>query len=111
MSDEDIEKDTHNLDYHIAKYTLPRLKKFKEVSKTYNSEHESPEAWDKTLDKMIYSLEFIVKNLDSGADDLFDSYHRKEIGREEYLKICNEESAKIQEGLELFGKYFRSLWW
>lgn len=77
-------KELWNLDATIAKFVLPRLKLFKENLNGYPADL-SFEKWGEILDKMIYSMEKVYKN-------------------------CTDEDVKIQEGLDLFAKYFRSLW-
>ena len=73
------------LDYTLAKYILPRLIKFKE-----NVEgHPSNITWEEylvVLDKMIWSFNYVVKDVKGQEDD------------------------RCQEGLHLFAEYFRSLW-
>lgn len=81
-------RDTWNLDYHIAKYTLPRLKYLRKNLHGYHPDMTMKE-WKKTIDKMIYALD----------KEIEDSY-----------KYSESVEKKIQEGVELFGKYFRHLW-
>ena len=84
--------ETWNLDSTIAQFVYPRLKRFIELEpagypgqcfKTY-------EDWIEALKKMLYSFEHIINE---------DDY-----------EINNDVNKKIQEGLELFGKHFQSLW-
>ena len=91
------DKDTWNLDYTIAEFALPRLRRFKEVTNGYPGEL-SEELWDEILDKMIFSLEYTVKEFRM-EDEYTD------------LEFLKSQGEKVQEGLELFGKYFRDLWW
>ena len=96
-----------DLGSHLAEYILPKLKHFKEVTYTYpgNKEASTPERWNKTLDKMIYSFERIVEDDFLGYWD----YDRKEyIGRS--TKEIKEIEKKYKEGMELFAEYFRALW-
>lgn len=123
-----------NLYYTIAKYTLPRLVEYRKVVNGYPSSFDNFEDWIDTIDKMIYAFDHIVnkekyddeldkslgltwdgyydmEKLPSGNyeivhgknydDELMDRYHNK----------LKEESDKVQEGLELFGKHFMGLWW
>ena len=83
------DSDTWNLDYHIAEYSLPRLRRFKEVNNGYPGDL-TPEKWDEMLDDMIYSMDVIV-NRDSFDDDVDDE--------------------RVHRGLKLFGQRFRHLWW
>lgn len=78
-----------NLENTIAKFILPRLQRFKSVSSTYPG-GMTPEEWDAKLDKMITAFSLIYD----------DNY-----------SIDADREAEIEEGLKLFGKYFRALWW
>lgn len=74
-----------NLDYTIASFSLKRLKKLKENLGGFPMGFESIDDWEKVIDKMIFSFTQIIE------DDL-------------------QNDEKIEEGLLLFGKYFRALW-
>ena len=74
-----------NLDITIAKFILPRLKYFRETTISYPHTTIGLDGWHEILDKMIYSFDEILKD-DSTDQD------------------------KIQEGLELFAKYYVNLW-
>ena len=76
-----------NLDYTIAKFIYPRLKAFKEIVNTHPCDI-SFEEWKYTLDKMILAFELLCK--DNWYDD--------------------NEQIKINEGLNLFAKYYQHLW-
>jgi len=80
----------------MAKFILPRLKLFKELN-CGNPCDFTEESWDEVLDKMIFAMQAI-------ADGSW-SYENEDI--EEARAYWN----RVQEGLELFGKYFRDLWW
>lgn len=93
-----------NLDYTLASYILPRLAYFREIHSGIPSEFcvmdesgkvvkKLTEEYDKCLDKMIEAFELILGEDDSST-----------------VKEYREREAQIQEGLELFGKYFRTLW-
>jgi hypothetical protein len=82
------DSDTWNLDYTLATMILPRLKRFKELNNGY-PHGLTPEKWDEMLDQMIYGMEQIIEN----------DNETKPIDK------------RALEGLELFGKYFRHLWW
>jgi len=90
------DSDTWNLDGEIAKFTIVRLKRFKEVNNGFPGHDTTKEGWDEIIDKMIFALDKISKwdDKDNG-DSTWDK----------------EDQEKINEGLELFGKYFRDLWW
>jgi hypothetical protein len=121
--------DTWSMDYTLAHIVLPMLKILKETKhgapismKGFEdrSNHQWPQLcfdfyeegddeadkagfaeWDEIMDKMIWSFE---QMLDEDADNKFfenDTYDKK--GHEEY-------AARVQEGFELFGKHYQSLW-
>ena len=90
-------EETWNLDHTIACFVLPRLAYFREhmhgtpndfidFDENMQIIGEHSDEWAATIDKMINSFELIASEKDIGHD------------------------KEIQEGLELFGKYFRSLW-
>ena len=84
------DRDTWNLDHTIAEFTLPRLRRFREVTNGYPGKLTFKE-WDEILGKIIYSMEAISEEWEESEDV--------------------DKSKKMQEGLDLFGKYFRHLWW
>lgn len=125
-----------NLDTTIAQFVLPRLKHFKENTNGYPGNDEIPtfEKWNEILDKMIYAFDHIVnedkydeeKQKRHGVDFLeMYGFEKQEDGSalmvetpkynkqamENYRKEQFEDMEKVNEGLQLFGKYFRSLWW
>ncbi len=76
-----------DLQYHIAARFLPPLKKLRDNHFGRPGSLTTQE-WNEILDKIVFAFEKIKE------DRIEDS----------------EENAKIQEGCELFGKYFRCLW-
>lgn len=81
--------ETWNLNTTFANFMLPRLKAFKEVGVPFShpailEEHE----WGEIIDKIIHSLELYI-------DEDYEFESEKE----------------IQEGIDLFAKYFFNLWW
>lgn len=129
-------KETWNLDYRIASYILPRLKLFKKVSITYpgRDEADTPEKWDEALDKMIQAFEYVIEeddwwinnpeyNYTDGMkirseehDDgmvhvVFDEEDLvKEVKKKHFAERVRRQEV-IDEGLQLFAKYFQHLWW
>lgn len=115
-------KETWSLDITLAKYIIPRLKKFKELENGYpgRGEMDTPEKWDKALDKMIQAFEYVIDLDEYWIDDPRYDYTDIMFGKnkEFYEKIKeNKRSedirrlAAINEGLQLFAKYYMSLWW
>ena len=91
--------ETWNLDYIIAKFSLPRVKRFKQLSNGFPGDCTEAE-WNIIIDKIIYSLEASLKDFNGNLyADCFVL--------EDYEKI----NKKMDEGFVLFGKYFRDLWW
>jgi len=88
--------DIWSLYYYLAKIILPQLKGFRQNIHGYPSDLKSLYEWEKIVDKMIWSFEYLINY--EGLDEEFNA---------EKLMI---NSKKEQEGFELFGKYFRSLW-
>jgi hypothetical protein len=98
------EFDTWSLDHTLALIIHPSLIKFKEDS--MNTGHPCLKGvincegctcqteWLEMLDKMIWSF----------GEILNDEIHAYD------LSTYKEYNERVQEGLELFGKYFRSLW-
>ena len=78
-----------SLYYTIALFVLPRLIKYRENLMGYPGSLNNTEEWEEILDKMIYSFDFIVRD------------------EKEALDETKEDSAKIEEGLNLFGKWYR----
>lgn len=122
-------KDTWSLDSTLAPIICAGLKKFKEVISStdwggYPSDFDTEEDWYKVLDKMIWSFENAHFELNipekywEGTEDMsFTGTLNREKTPEqkalwdEYMKTCNAHQERLEEGFELFGKYFQSLWW
>lgn len=115
-------KETWSLDVNLAKYIIPRLKKFKELNNGYPgiSEMDTPEKWDEALDKMIQAFEYVIDLDEYWLDDPRYDYTDIMFGKnkEFYEKIKENKItedirrlAAINEGLQLFAKYYMSLWW
>jgi len=119
----------------FALFILPRLVEFRKVTNSYPHDFETLEGWTKIIDKMIYAFDHIAN------EEKYQDEYEKEIGLTwdgayELKKLPNTEDheivqgkkydeekvnklrewqkvegEKIDEGLMLFGKYFRALWW
>lgn len=119
------DKETWSLDYTIAQFILPRLIRYKKLNNgvpgiffideegndhimdTDNYTEIASKKWNDTLDKMIWSFDEIVteKNEPMFHSDMDEEEKKK------WLSDLQIYSDKIQEGLDLFAKYFRDLWW
>lgn len=82
--------DLWNLDMVLAEVIHPALVKFKENDDLAIPEDLDEYGWNQILDKMIRSFEMIAK------------------GRQVY--ISSKEKVEIQEGLDLFAKFYSCLW-
>lgn len=78
-----------SLDCTIAKFVLPRLKKFKEISPSSPLDF-SKEEWQDILDHMIYAMEYV-------SDD--KKWYSPDI-----------DHQKVDDGLDYFGRYLTLLW-
>ena len=82
--------ETWNLDETIAMFVLPRLKMFRNDTIGYPCELKSIEEWHGILDRMIDSFGLMCEQKTSYEED---------------------EQSRIEEGLDLFRKWFHALWW
>jgi len=83
------DSETWSLDETIAKFAVPRLKRFKELKKCYPGNLSGEQEWDAILDEIILALEACI----------------------DWEIDTSEQWNKVDDGLHLFGKHFRSLWW
>jgi hypothetical protein len=116
--------DIWNLFDVIAKKTLPMLIAFREMDRhgtptcmwdnvedsTEEEDKAAKEKWKEILDKMIYAFTFVVHE-DNEKYREFLGIELKE-GSTWRHKEGSYEAAykKYEEGMNLFAKYFRSLW-
>jgi hypothetical protein len=78
------DSETWNLDYHTAKFLVPRLIRFKELTNAYPP-NLSKNEWDAVLDQMIKSF----KSCES----------------------CFYDAAALKDGYRLLAEYHSYLWW
>lgn len=76
-------------DVTLARYLIPRLQRLKEIAVGYPAEFDSPEEWDKVLDKIIWAC-----NYESNTG---------------IIEATEEGDRRAQEGFNLLGKYFQCL--
>ncbi len=107
-----------NLDYTIAEWIIPRLKKYKKItngyppidrkvySETKELEDITFEDWQNILDEMILAFELSLT-------DPFDEIEKLgfNISDDKFDKFCEERNNKIERGLDLFKYYIQDLWW
>lgn len=129
-------KDIWNLDITIAEFVLPRLRLFKKKNIGYpgRGEMDTPEKWDEALDKMIVAFEYILDDdwwFNNPKYDYTSGIHISSkpcknnkfseliIEKEDWIKEIENNKRKeeqrrynvINDGLQLFAKFFRSLWY
>jgi len=91
------DSETWALDSVICQFVLPRLIRFREI----NAGHPggvSAKEWEDIMDKMIFAFDWSLNCEEDKYDGLPDK--QKEKHWEQY-----------QEGMDLFAKWFRHLWW
>lgn len=110
--------DLMDFDVTLAQWILPRLKQFKEKKWAYPSnifnesqlpyhvaydddslEKDKIAAWNEVLDKMIRAFELII-DFDNGVD----------FSKSDFEEVLNRRNEECEEGLMLFAKWYRSLW-
>lgn len=112
--------DLMDFDVTMAQWILPRLKQFKEKKWAYPNnifdekklpyhiewnddsdglEEAKIKAWNEVLDKMIRAFELVV-DFDFGID----------YTKSDYKEVLNRRNEECEEGLMLFAKWYRHLW-
>lgn len=97
-----------NLDHTIIQFILPRLKAFKEQTHGFPGTFDTMEAWQKTLNEMIWALEWY------DSEDIHDDWKKDEYGN--FLKdekgelVPTEENQRAKDGWKLFCDNFFGLW-
>lgn len=84
------DSETWNLDTHAARFLLPRLRRFKEVTLCH-PHGLTEESWQAVLDDMIYALDVCVRDGDGVVPDA--------------------DWGRVDRGLRALGEYWRDLWW
>ncbi len=99
------DSETWGLDHTLSGIIWPRIARLKELQHGYPcdiacdyGEEEGPKKWDEYLDKMILAFKLIEE------DKCF-------YGEPNWKEKEKEQERKIEEGLDLFRKYYRNLWW
>jgi len=110
-----------SLDYTIAKFIYPRLKRFQNpMGHPYELDYKT---WVKYINEMTEAFRLIIlDNNDLDYSDLKFNFYKGEKNKNRLMievdeekdkirnKIIEERNDQIERGLELFSKYFRSLW-
>ena len=89
--------ETWALDSVICEFILPRLIRFKEVNKGFPCEL-TPEKWDGMIDEMIFAFDWSL----NWEEDKYENLTEKE------QKL---NWKRYDNGMKLFVKHFRNLWW
>ena len=92
------DSETWDLDITIAKFIVPRLKRFRELNNGFPNGF-TMETWGQTIDHMVESFEMIIQEKTN------DNFIEPDIEK------AKQRFNRRQEGLILFGKYFHDLWW
>jgi hypothetical protein len=99
------DSETWSLDNTLAGMIWPRIARLKELNTGYPcdiaydyGDEEGPKKWNEYLDKMILAFKLIEE------DKCF-------FGEPNWREKEEEQERKIDEGLDLFRKYYRNLWW
>lgn len=94
--------ETWSLDYQIAKFTLPRLRRFRQIRggvptslviKCGDDVDKADEEWDKILKEIEWYLETIVEFGEKGK------------------MIDKEDEKRYSKAKKYWQKYFEDLWW
>jgi len=88
--------DCWNLNHTLAVIAYPLLKKFREIEAGHPG-GGTQEEWNEILDRMIWSMKIVADEKDCCPSGSIVEIRR-------FYK-------KVNSGLELFGKHFRSLWY
>jgi hypothetical protein len=101
------DEDTWSLDKTMARFVLPRLIRFREINNGYPNDL-TEERWDAILDEMIWALDYIVND---GENYYFDKDKLSAPYTTEQLEEWKKLEDRCDNGMKLFGEYFRALWW
>ena len=107
-------EDLYDLDVTIARFILPRLMVFKEHCERTPNLNMSIEEWKGILDKMIYAFERIACQTEEDTPE-YKAYIKaiwnNEMDLADLKRAAKASLKPIAEGLSLYHKYYRNLWW
>lgn len=116
-------------DWHVFDFkswhseaVAPKLKRLKKSKDGYPGTLSSHDEWQEILEKMIWSFEHHDDSVEPIYSDDFDHRYKKEVS-DEYVTLIplnetgtvdwtpvREHEKRVQEGLDLFAKYYWNLW-
>lgn len=120
--------DLWELDFHLAKLIMKRLKAFKAMSRngypsdlpsckgisTGDKDNEYAEQWERNIDKMIEAFDIAIKNYGLDCAGSISKTEFTEVAGVKVPKLnmhmVRHHEERYKEGMELFAKYFRNLW-
>lgn len=115
------DRDLWNLDYTLGEIIVKHLKAFRNIKQMgYPSSFKDKEEWTKTLDDMIYGIDYLTHH-DEKSFKIWEecgcrmSFKGNTLEHEEgdfetYHKRCKEEYEDAKKKSMLFIEYFNSLW-
>ena len=113
-------KEVWNLKAHLASCIYDCLLQFKNLDRTSYPSDISLEIWEEYLDKMLFSFKEISSNFkndpleiyskDKNLSEIFTEDFSSDAERTLVMSESKKYFDKINEGLNLFSKYFNDLW-
>ena len=113
-------KEVWNLKAHLASCIYDSLLQFKNLDRTSYPSDIYAEQWEEYLDKMLFSFKEISMNYKNDPLEIYTKDKKlSEIFTEDFsskaeitlvMKDSKKYFDKIEEGLNLFSKYFDDLW-
>lgn len=93
------DSETWALDSVVCKFILPRLIRFKQLNHGFPwIDGMTMEKWKAIIDEMIFAFDWSLNNEE-----------------DKYYSLTDEEKEtnwkRYSDGMRLFAKYFRNLWW
>ena len=113
-------KEVWNLKAHLASCIYDSLLQFKNLERTSYPSDISDKKWEEYLDKMLFSFKEISRNYSNdpleihvknkNLSDIFTEDFSSDDERTSVMNDSKKYFDKINEGLNLFSKYFNDLW-
>lgn len=113
-------KEVWNVKSYMASCIYDCLLQFKNLDRTSYPSDISDEKWEEYLDKMLFSFKEISSNFkndpleiyskDKNLSDIFTDDFSSDAERTLVMSESKKYFDKINEGLNLFSKYYNDLW-